>query len=476
MFRSNQVPTPEVEGKEAKALDLLHLNDQPLFRSFHDSSSTTTNQFFDNHHSLSSLESPVMFSSFQSSLDDTDTYRSIAVSHAPSDDFSFGHAKPQNEFWSSSQQSSLNIKPAPVKTLGFAGLSLSSSAAIPVVPEPPCYIESSTSFVSFTECAELFGRIASVLQSLGADFEQNQQEWMMQAVINENATTVKFAVHMYKCPNEFGRSIVEFQKINGCCMAFAKLYRSAMDLFGGDVDSSYDAWNFDQGNMTESTFCQPSFEFAAADSEGFDVSMESFDFDLSAGLPDLASLAPAGFLGAKLPTQDVKLTADSFQTLFDMASSPLEDVQQEAMDALAKASDSPDNQRVIVESECFPQLLELFAKVLTVQESDMGRCAAKVLSNLSQQQQARAQLIQRLNTVMGAVLEQDPRDTWASLSLQDVKRQIAHALAQISETHAREIRTSNQSLKLISSLRKHLKSSDERTQNFARTALAQIAV
>jgi len=475
-----------MEGKEAKALDLLH-HDQPLFRSFHDpASASTTNQFFDNHHSLSNLESPVMpamFSPYSSSLDDTDNYRSIAVSHAPSDDFSsFGLPKPQNEFWSSSQQSSLNLKQSSMKPLGFASLNISNSApATPVVPEPPCYIESSTSFVSFTECVELFARIASVLRSLGADFEQNQNEWMMQAVITENATTVKFAVHMYKCPNEFGRSIVEFQKINGCCMAFAQLYRNACDLFGADVDSSYDAWNFDQSGLTESMFCQPSFEFIVADSEDFDVpSMQVFEFDLQVddgSLPDLASLSPAAFLGKKLPSEDVKLTADSFETLYEMAASPMEDVQQEAMDALARASECPENQRVIVESDNFPQLLELFAKVLTIQDSDTGRCAAKVLSNLAHQQQARAQLIQRLNSVMGAVLDQqDSRDTWASLSLQDAKRQIAHALAQISETHAREIRTSNQSIKLISSLRKHSQSSDERTQNFARAALAQIAV
>jgi len=115
---------------------------------------------------------------------------------------------------------------------------------------------------------------------------------------------------------------------------------------------------------------------------------------------------------------------------------------RETLRVLATLSRIPQNKAVLVSEST--NLSDLLLSVLKLQDSEVRRCGVTLLSNVSTLESIRGELVSKLTACLFHLLA-NPDDSvgagfkCSSLIEKEIQRQIARALAILSETHAADI-------------------------------------
>jgi len=201
---------------------------------------------------------------------------------------------------------------------------------------------------------------------------------------------------------------------------------------------------------------------------------------------------------------NVELDESTVSSLYSMASSPYCDVQREGVLALAQVSTTSANQRKLANStitdlllnQSHQQLIDVLRQVLTSKDAEVGRCASILLSNLCSQEPIRPHVVHHLLDLMVSILDgeldssdeedlepgAEPMSPSSSSSTEEdeevyrreTKRQVARALASLSETHASLILNKSQGIQ--QTLKKCTFCNDHTLQSFANLTLQRFSV
>jgi len=161
------------------------------------------------------------------------------------------------------------------------------------IREKPCYFEKHTSFTSSDAPATIFDSVVHALNQLRVDFEFQHAKNKIMGVCYPNNLQCVFRVNIFRAEDSY---LVEFQRRQGCVLAFSTFYADVRKVMTGKAASS-----------------------------------------ASPG----PSETPAG------------LDNVSVENLVRMASSPLADVQREGLRTLANCARTPSNRKLLLGSCSF---------------------------------------------------------------------------------------------------------------------------
>jgi len=138
------------------------------------------------------------------------------------EDPSFRSVSPQVPSTEKKYASDINEKSDTTK--GFPGLNLNSNN-LPVPPCPP-YHEASSSFFSDKLPRVLIQYILLLLQHHQIDFYFASEKFKVQCVwYTETNASCVFVIRIFKTLHQSARHLVEFQRRNGCVIAFRRLFQ-----------------------------------------------------------------------------------------------------------------------------------------------------------------------------------------------------------------------------------------------------------
>ena len=140
---------------------------------------------------------------------------------------------------------------------------------------------------------------------------------------------------------------------------------------------------------------------------------------------------------AELALADLLVDSSSVNSLFEMASCELRDVQKEGLSALASVSAvSKENQAGLVKEVNTGQLVGILKDVLGSEDEEVCHTGAVLLANVCSQEKVRTPVVDDLTKTIVELMKKQ-----ASLANRDTKRQLASALCLLSESHAGQLKS-----------------------------------
>lgn len=289
----------------------------------------------------------------------------------------------------------------------FGSLAFSSPKPRPLVC--PVFYEPNSSFFAKKSPDEIFDAIMAQLKkrNISYEFEKLKNKIHVVMYSDEDSAPCTFKINLFKAPENTKKAkfLVEIQRRFGCVVVFRRFYQQ-----------------FLQALVTEGV-----------------------------AIP-FAPLKPAAEIQPTLSQSQVTLDKTSLDLLLrnigtpsKFSSASLESLR-ETLRVLANLSRASQNKEFLVHTESERStLFEILLSALKLPDGEVRRCGATLLSNIATVKTIRAELITKLATCMFQTLD-DTSDSVSvagfmagSLMEKESQRQIAKALANITETHASEI-------------------------------------
>jgi len=324
------------------------------------------------------------------------------------------------------------------KSLG----SLDFSSPKPRPLERPVFYEPNSSFFAKKSPEEIFDAIMAQLKKRNISYEfdilKNKIKGIMYS--DEDSAPCTFYVNLFKAPENTkkGKFLVEIQRRFGCVVVFRRFYQQFLQALATE------------GVAIPFAPLKPAAEIQPTPSQ---VTLDKTSLDLL--LRHIAT--PSKFSSASLETL------------------------RETLRVLANLSRVSQNKEFLVHTESERSILfEILLSALKLPDGEVQRCGATLLNNIATVKTIRAELITKLATCMFQMLDSTSDVSVAgfmvgSLIEKESQRQIANALANITETHASEmIRQSNYPY-FQEVLQKQTTSSDEVVRENIQTTISNLS-
>lgn len=291
----------------------------------------------------------------------------------------------------------------------FAGLSSAQMVAHEHddCPSVPVYVEQYTTFTVARR--SVFDDIAAHLATMGIDHSVHDHKLRGLVYPADRAGACEFRVYRYKCAAA-GEWLIEVQRRSGCIFAFNQLYRSIVAC----TSSSHVHSDGDHQSLVSS-------------------------------LPPLSSLTISGSSAAAEPTSALMATVEplTVKQLSTMAASSAVEVAHEGVEALAVLSSMSVAHAAAVVSAIkalsLPvSLITIAATMVATARAPTARAAADLIANLVSSSADGVQMALSCPTLVSSLFTM--LDAPSSLSLRDIKRHCARAIASLASSDINALR------------------------------------
>lgn len=257
---------------------------------------------------------------------------------------------------------------------------------------------------------------------------------MKGVVRSPSGRSARFCVKVYQA-EDVSERLVEFQRCEGCTMAFNQMYKACLEAVSEHVvRKSCDTTG------------------RADPCEGLCVDTEMTKIGL-----DAPSLKPC------------ELSKETVTNLFEQAGCDFADMQREALYALANCCSTQENQAVLAQ-QALEKQLELLTKTMDSEDDLVRENACLCLVNWCTEDVMRSQVAKNLLSSLFSVLELP-----GCLENRSSKRYVAQALQLVSQSHAKDLLASENSSQYIQTLERYKNyQSDPPLANYVTATLDQI--
>jgi len=389
---------------------------------------------------------------------ETETFRSLeaSVGRVPPP---LSRGGPDSAWLEVVDQSAKAVFPSKESSLGPVSLSsvsksfdnldiFSSTAQSKIQPRPildcPLYYEPNSSFFAKKSPSAIFDAITKQLKKRKIIYDFVQLKNKIKGVMysTDDSAPCTFRINLFKAPNNVKKAkfLVEIQRRYGCVVVFRRFYQQFLQ---------------------------------ALVSEGIAIPFSA--------LTPAADLQPSQVSQVSLDKTTLDILLRSIGNPSKLSTANLENLR-ETLRVLASLSRTSQNKAVLVSAETDrSNLFEVLLSVLKLPDGEVRRCGATLLNNLAALESIRGELLTKLASCMFQMLDTTSDDLVVagfmsgSLIEREIQRQIAQALAMLTETHASDlVRQSNYSY-FLEILNKHKTSSDELLKDSVRVTIANLS-
>jgi len=256
----------------------------------------------------------------------------------------------------------------------------------------------------------------------------------------DDSAPCTFRINVFKAPANVKKAkfLVEIQRRYGCVVVFRRFYQQFLQALTTEgIAIPFSA-------LTPAADVQPSSSQVSLDKTTLDLLFRSIGNPSKLGTANLENL-------------------------------------RETLRVLATLSRTSQNKTVLVSAEADrSNLFEVLLSVLKLPDGEVRRCGATLLSNVATLESIRGELVTKLAASMFLLLDKTDDSVAAgflsgSLIEKEIQRQIAQALALLTETHAADVvRQSNYS-HFLEVLHKHKSSSDDLLRESIRVTISNLS-
>jgi len=326
----------------------------------------------------------------------------------------------------------------------FGSLDFSSQPQPRPISECPIYYEPNSSFFAKKSPNEIFDAIIAQLKKQNVTYEFDKFKNKIKGVMystHDNAPCT-FRVNLFKAPENAKKAkfLVEVQRRFGCVVVFRRFYQQFLQTLATEGT----AIPFSPLKPATTDLLQSSLSQVTLDKTSLDLLFRSL------GNPS-------------------KFGTASLETL------------RETLRVLANLSRTSQNKEVLVDAETDRSILfEILLSALKLPDGEVRRCGATLLNNIATLKTIRSELITKLATCMFQMLDNTSDVSVAgfmsgSLMEKESQRQIAQALAVLTETHASEVVRQSNYPYFQEVLDKHKTSSDELLRESVQATIANLS-
>jgi len=311
-------------------------------------------------------------------------------------------------------------------TKGLLGLNLNQKNVL--VPPCPCYYEASSSFFSDKLPLVLIQYILLLLQHHQIDFSFASEKFKLQCVwYTEANVSCVFVIRIFKSLQQKAQHLVEFQRRNGCVIAFRRLFHQLLRTFSHDG--------------------------VALDSVAADVPLPCSEINLDK--------KTATLMLQTLSSQDVSL-----------------EYIRETLRVLSCLSKQPCNLAMLLQVN--GKLPELLLQFLKSKDVEILRCAALFLANLVSVHSNNTVLHKHVSFFFDAYTATDLESpgygsTARNLIHLEIKRQLTRSILALTAKNSDAIAKQPLFSNYVKVLKEATLSPDSKLQNFANQTLIHFA-